>query len=261
MVKFKLVSDLHLSETSSCHWRDLFSEDECEYLILAGDTARMENMNNILVPFIESICVESSFKKVFFLCGNHEYYNNAGYTFDGLLATFKDATRHLQNFTVLYNQSVDIGDNLRLFGGTMWSFIPTGSESIINHPIYDEKRQPITSNWYNCEHFAFLKNLDFEIHKAQQDKKRLLVASHHAPTFDRTLKSRHYTSPYRFIYCSDLDRYLSKSKVYTWMYGHTHVNADYLTVGDTRIVSNQYAADGYKPEKVISVSDTFKCYI
>jgi len=255
MVKFKLVSDIHLKSLLS--WQEIFNQDDSDYLIFAGDICSLVQLE-ILIPFLEAISKETHFKRILFVCGNHEYYNNVGFTFDGLLAIFKESTKHLYNFAVLYNQSIDLENNLRLFGGTMWSRIPIGSESIINHPIYDEYGQLITSNWYNCEHFRFLHRLDIEINQAQLDKKRLIVVSHHAPTFDGTLKPRHYKSPNRFLYCSVLDRYLSKDKIYTWMYGHTHVNIDHCTRGDTRIVSNQYAAEGYDPKKIIYINDQYK---
>lgn len=256
MVKIKLVSDIHGIPN---RWQDIFTEDSCDYLILAGDICQLIYQKH-LVPFIESICKECSFKEVFFVAGNHEYYNTQGYTYDGLLNTFMDETAHLSNFTVLFNQSVDLSQNLRLFGGTMWSHIPEGYEHTAMLPIYTEKGSLATSNWFNMEHYRFLCELEAEIARAQDDRKRLLVVTHHCPSFDLTLREDHLPSENRFRYCSALDRYLRKNYVYTWMYGHTHVNTDFLTYGDTRMVSNQYQGKDYNPHKVIHIKDEYKAY-
>ena len=44
-------------------------------------------------------------------------------------------------------------------------------------------------------------------------------------------------------YYSDLDLFLDRRLVHTWIFGHTHNNCDYITPNGTRVVSNQYAGD------------------
>lgn len=250
MVTFTLISDLHLQTPTN--WQTFIKNTSTDYLILAGDICRITKMD-ILLEFLTSVCL-LPFKKVVYVCGNHEFYNKQGYTYCGLLAILREKTRQLEKLVILNNEIINIEQNLRIFGTTLWSQLPDEWAGPIL-PIFDENGLVVTRNWMHREHFTALHKLDTEILRARVENKRLIVVSHYAPTFENTLKPEHYQTKQRFFYCSPLDQYLYKSKIYTWMFGHTHVNVDYLTRGDTRLVTNQYPGEGFDNGKIISIRD------
>ena len=74
---------------------------------------------------------------------------------------------------------------------------------------------------------------------------KLLVVTHYCPSYN--LLGRGYDPQnrgldrYSCLYASNLDHLLSKEKVHTWVFGHSHQNYDYITPTGTRVVSNQRA--------------------
>lgn len=270
-MNFTIISDIHLNETNNPDWNTII-KDSNEILILAGDIGRIEEP--YLIPFLDKLCKESHFHKIIYVLGNHEYYTKIGIPFNQLFIKFYSETeKYRPKFVILDNEYIDISKprprlladadstNLRIFGTTLWSQVP--NFYAITLPIVTENGTNVNYNWFSKKHFDALCSLDYIIEKSQKDKKRLIVVSHYSPTFGEnqnlTLKPDHYSSPYRFAYCSELKDYLSKNKVYTWIYGHTHVDVDFLTVGDTRLVTNQYCGTNFST-KVIRIKDEFKNY-
>lgn len=250
---FTLVSDIHLTKKDAAHWKEYIS-DGTETLVLAGDICQLENMD-VIVKFLTELCNESGYKSILYVCGNHEFYNHMGYTMIGLLAQFKYETKHLSKLKILQNETVDIGDHLRVFGTTLWSHIPTRQLTL---PIFDEFGDLVTSNWMNREHYTSLTALDKAIQNAGKEGKRLIVVSHYAPSFTGTLLPEHLSNEKKdknVYYCSNLDHLLYSRVVYTWMYGHTHVNVDLLTPGNTRLVTNQYKGKHFNMHKNIIIRD------
>jgi len=68
-----------------------------------------------------------------------------------------------------------------------------------------------------------------------------------------TLKDYHKIDLTHHYYVSNLERLLKKDCVYVWIFGHTHVNCDYINDRDTRIVSNQFRGSGYYKNKVLRI--------
>ena len=244
-LNIKLVSDIHLSENYQPHWQDVI-DNVGKVLILAGDICRIEN-DNILIKFLTELCTQSAFEKIIYICGNHEFYNGCGRTVVGLTAFLRQATKHLERLTILDNETIDIG-NIRVYGGTMWFASPPDFNYALD--IFDEHAMPISRLWLQREHYKFLHGLERAISQAHIDKKRLLVATHYPPFYHGKKISLH----------AEIKKFLKKESVYIWMYGHTHYNADFLTNGDCRIVSNQRAGDGYDKEKLVSLGDIYKNY-
>lgn len=260
---FCLVSDIHLENGGEINVNSLIDIKKISnfgehiYLILAGDICELKKMN-ILITFLKTITELNIFRRIFYVFGNHEYYipqHNTVSSFDNLQRMFdKELAKNNLNITILNNDSVDI-DNVRIFGGTMWSEPPKESSYYEKLPILSEEYRNINRTWAVKEHYKFRYNLEQEIIRSKNDNKLLLTVTHYAPTFNRTLKVEHYTSPFRFMYCTDLDNYINKEYIHTWMFGHTHVNTDFVLNG-TRLVTNQYGFDGYDNSKIIHIKDT-----
>jgi predicted MPP superfamily phosphohydrolase len=247
MTSFLLLSDIHLKDGEVFPIEIL--NTSCEYLVLSGDICRIESTKT-LISFLELLSAKSSFKKIFYICGDHEFYTSTQTSYLDLFSILREETRHLDKLYILNNSTVDIGKDLRIYGGTMWSKLPSEFPSTEFLPIFDENRLIVNSNWIHKEHYKFLHSLDYQIQKAHADHKRLIVVTHHAPSFKNT-KSEH--SPQRFIYCSDLDQYLRKDRIHVWMFGHIHVNVDHLTAENCRVVTNQYSVPNFDPQKVIYI--------
>jgi len=249
---FQIVSDLHIDtsmDTSTIDWRTMFTKN-AETLIIVGDVGRLENYDNYKI-FMESICKE--YKDVYLVAGNHEYYSHTvPYTF--LNTDLHKLDREIPNLTVLDNSYVDLPGNIRLYGTVLWSQVSSREATRKILPMTSVSGGITgTNTWMNMKHFNDLYMLENNIALANRDKKRLIVVSHYAPCYEGCLRDDHLVSSDRFWYANKLDNMLTRDNMYVWIYGHTHVNSDRLTAGDTRVVSNQYGGKDYNPKKVLSI--------
>lgn len=244
---FDIISDIHLETNDISHWSQVI-EKKSDYLIMAGDIAQIQHIEELTL-FLGQLCLESNYTRIFYVCGNHEFYNDKSYSYLDLLSGLKMKMKSYSNFTILHNEYFELNDDIVIFGTTLWSNLP--KKYSICLPIFDENRNLITKNWYTYQHYYALYQLDNIIRKFND--KKLIVVSHHAPTFEKTLKEDHYQSNDRFMYCSNLNSYLTSKYIHTWVYGHTHVNTDFVTNNGTRIVTNQYRGKNYSKNKQIEV--------
>lgn len=249
-IHIKLVSDVHLTETFQPHWRDII-DDNGDYLILAGDICRIEYMS-ILQHFLQTLCTESSFKKIIYVCGNHEFYSSFGETIERKKALLRHYVGNLPKLVILDNNTIDIGKNVRVYGGTMWFSSPPTYQPHLQ--LYDAYG-PVNRNWMQLEYHKCLSELDHAIIRAHADKKRLLVVTHYPPMFITPQKDGWHVQD-----IPDINHYLNKHHVYIWMSGHTHHNADVMLPTDVRLVSNQFQGNGYEKTKLIKLTDVYKQY-
>ena len=110
-MEFQVYSDLHITVNKEVP--DI--KPETDYLILAGDIGKYHDKN-----FIEFIkYVNSNWKKVFYILGNHEAYSDK-YTFKELLGMFEKLFSKYKNIVFLYNKTYELDDYL-IVGTTLWS--------------------------------------------------------------------------------------------------------------------------------------------
>jgi predicted phosphodiesterase len=251
---FQIISDLHierdLKNGALPDWRNIITKVS-EVLIIVGDVTRLE-YKELYEEFMLSLC--KGFNHVYLIPGNHEFYSSI-LLHELLINNLVNFCERISNLTLLNNGFVDLPGNIRLYGSTLWSYIPE-TNRINTLPILLHNERMCDSSWINKEYYKDVYNLETIIYDSIRDGKRLIVATHYAPTFFGTLTEKHLQSPIRFFYASDLDRLLKKHLVYTWIFGHTHVNCDYLTVFDTRVVSNQVRGYGFVKNKSIRIRHT-----
>jgi predicted phosphohydrolase len=221
-----------------------------DILIIVGDLGRVEFYENYKT-FLSSIC--SKYKQVYLVAGNHEYYSEK-VPLEFLRISLQKLSSEISNLEFLDDTFVDLPGNIRIYGTTLWSQVtsPEASNKILPFQPIDGEAIG-TKTWMNREYFQCLYRLEHNISLASKEYKRLIVVSHYAPCFEGCMAPHHAQSSDRFWYANSLEHMLEKSSMYVWIYGHTHINSDRLTIGDTRVVSNQYRANGYDPSKVLRI--------
>ena len=253
-LSIQLASDLHVAH-GEYDWRKFLSQksDGVDALVLLGDIMRLADFEQYY-RFMENLC--KSWTNVYLVPGNHEFYVELGeqiLDLDILWGRLWQLHNAIPNLTVLHNEWVDLPGNIRLYGSILWSHIPQGFE-VMTLPIKLRDGNFVDAKWLNETNRANVSKIKQVIHQSKLDGKRLLIATHYPPT-EKTLLPEHLAGQYHYYYANNLDSLMGKDNIYIWMYGHSHLNMDFRTQGDTRIVSNQYKTKekDYNPCKILWV--------
>ena len=227
---FQIASDLHIEYNNDDVPDPLdYITPSADYLILAGDIGSFYKLNQ-LKGFLEKLCTH--FKLVLYIPGNQEYY----YVKDQR-RIHKDALLHamyefvtINNLYILNRDSVII-DGICISGCTLWT------KPEIEIPKYIVKIPGINKEIYEKMHTEDLNYIKKVINYCQSNSLKLLVVTHHCPTFKVGYRKIDKISS---LYMSHLDELLCSTKVNTWVCGHIHQNFDFMSENGTRVVGNQY---------------------
>lgn len=97
------------------------------------------------------------------------------------------------------------------------------------------------------EHKEDLAYLISAVQQGNEQGKRVVVITHHAPTTQGTSHPMFTGSPYTCGFSSDvMSKVTAAGRVELWVFGHTHFSVDRVEACGTRLVSNQI---GYKGEE------------
>lgn len=234
MFSFQISSDLHIEFKNNKNVNPLdFITPVSDILILAGDIGSFYKYNQ-LKNFLEQLCIH--FQAVIYVPGNHEYYmvNSVpklpmNKLFDQFVIKIK---KSVNNLYVLNRSSVIIND-VCIIGCTLWSQID------FKIPSYICRISGISTEKYNNKHQLDLKYIKQMIKYCDKNKKKLVVVTHHCPTFSVISKRKKNNDKFINLYASALDNLLNKDMVHTWVCGHIHENFDIITNGGTHLVGNQ----------------------
>jgi predicted phosphodiesterase len=229
MVKFQIMSDIHIENYSDDVKIEEFIKPSADILILAGDIGRV-NKTNQFENFIKNLCKE--FKVVLYVLGNHEFYKVDGCedkTMNTVLSEIEKFSSQIPNLYILNRKSILI-DDVCITGCTLWS-------QAVFVPKYIVKIPQFNTYQYN-EHFKKdLAYIEKMIKYCESKNYKHLVVTHHSPTF-KVFNTKKRTK-FDTLYYSNLDYLLHSKKVHTWVFGHVHMNFDFHTHNGTRLVSNQ----------------------
>jgi predicted phosphohydrolase len=233
MTKFQIVSDLHIEyKTDEVPDPLTLITPSADILILAGDIGSFYQYNQ-LKTFLINLC--RHFKVVLYVPGNHEYYTMKGYPsqkMKTLLHQFIQMEQCIDNLYVLNRSSVQI-DDVCIVGCTLWSNIE------VSMPKFIVRIPDMSTRVYKKKYEGDLGYIKKMIKYCQKKEKKLMVVTHHCPTYSVITSNKKLKDKYISLYASHIDYLLQANMVHTWIAGHIHINFDFITDGGTRMVGNQ----------------------
>ena len=234
MVKFQIASDLHIE---FCNEHYVVASDyitpSADVLILAGDIGNLYKYNQ-LERFLQD--VSNMFQYVLYIPGNHEYYRVNGLpevSMNELNERLLELENGIVNLYILNRKSVVI-DDVCIAGCTLWT--DPLVETIPHYIVRIKNMNKV--HIYKNAHQKDLRFVDRTIKYCMVEKQKLLMVTHHCPTYMVT-KGKKDNDPYVSLYATDLESRLRGDHVHTWVCGHVHKNFDFISTQGTRVVGNQ----------------------
>jgi predicted phosphodiesterase len=206
--------------------------------------------------------MSQSFKKVFLITGNHEYYNSDKYGSH----TMEEINRHigfiinvnkLENVTFL-NNSYELYDDVLFVGTTLWSKIPSMNMNDICLMNDFKQIEGLTYDTYNLLHYkscSFIADTLALIEKGDifKDKNvniKVVIMTHHLPSFN-LIDEKHAYSDTNCFYASKCDPFFVEP-IKAWIYGHTHT-PNKTIINNIKFVCNP---KGYPSENTVVKYET-----
>jgi predicted MPP superfamily phosphohydrolase len=252
-MKIQIFSDLHLE------FYKTFPQIKplCDYLFLAGDIGKMQCEN--FKMFLQY--VSSNWKKVFYVLGNHEFYNKRK-THSKLIYEYKLICAKYDNVYLLDRDIIELEDYI-VMGCTMWTSVDYTVSTTLNdfnqimmykYTDYGKRKACIDIEYrdmlHECDKTWILENYD-------PYKKTILLT--HFPV------TQHLTSHEKYVGItkSELDAYCNEIELKTHTYlsciaGHTHYG--YLNKTPFENVWHIANPSGY-PGEVVENFDEMKLYV
>lgn len=245
-MKFQLASDLHGAKGA------VYGGDKDTVLLLPGDIHETKRKNQYR-DMIEDVC--SRFKTVVLLPGNHEYYGS------NILKTHQylaELSQEFDNFWPFLNDGSDPmvllseGQYYLIVGATLWTNFDSGNpltkfdakakmndyKHIRHGPASVPWQRKLTPDDVEFFHHRQLKYIQeqIELHRQRYSNIKVVVMSHHAPSFGSVSK-QYSNDSMNGCYCSNLDYIISGLAPDVWVHGHVHTSHDYM-IDSTRILCN-----------------------
>lgn len=233
--KVQVLSDLHL-EVGQQYLSYTFPAT-APLLLLDGDIGRLADYDGYLKFLETQVC---RYKKVFLVLGNHEFYG-LDYEAGLKIARRLEAEPTLADKLLLLHRARwdDPDSALTILGCTLWSSIPKEAYSVVQSRVKDFKKinewSVESHNEIHAQEAAWLRE---EVAQATSQKRRLLVATHHAPSVDGTSRPEQTENPWTCAFATNLAGQDGWDGVRVWVFGHTHYSTDLICHG-IRLVANQ----------------------
>jgi len=267
MVKIYFLSDLHIdyNEMSKDNYDILFKNiEQNNYLIIAGDLCEIRNDIKIHEFFDYTTKL---FKKIIYIAGNHEYYNN---TLDDNI--IRDQIKMYNNVTFLQNDFIEFEeDKIVIYGTTLWT--GTSNNILLDFYVRDTmtdykciyqknyNKIPVTrQQMINLHENMFYKLYNF-LEDIDEDNNYIkIIVTHHVPSYN--LISEEYINDNCLSgYATNLNEKLKKINFDYWICGHTHKSKEYeldLNNGKkAKFYINPYGYDKenklFEPNKYINI--------
>ncbi len=246
-MKLLILSDLH-QEFKWWFIPKMENEDEI-VVILAGDIG-IGKKPITYMDFITNTC--DRFKKVIWIMGNHEFYKG---NFGTTLAKIWNATLEFENLYVVEKETV-ILDDVAFVCATLWTdmdnnnpitmydseLVMTDYRIIRVGPEEEPWKYKLKAIHTMADHRTAVAYIFPEIEKQKADGKKVVVVTHHLPSF-QSIPDEFKGDSLNGAYATELYNEVADSEADLWIHGHTHGSQNYF-IGKTRVVCNPR---GYAP--------------
>jgi predicted phosphodiesterase len=233
-MRIDVASDLHLREVGNIG--DAFFKTDASVLALLGDVCEVRQLES-LKPFFDRVC--STWDRVIYILGNHEFYNS---NINRGVGAVKDFMKHYDNIHVADNDCIRIG-GVVFIGSTLWSSMNNSDPMTFYHC------QRMISDYTNITGKGnrlltpqttvdlFDKSVEHieEYLTIFENEDKVVVLTHHAPSYRSVSPKFHGNlANGAFVSCLE-DLILNSPNLKLWAHGHTHSACDY-TIGNCRVV-------------------------
>ena len=225
------TSDIHL-EHNSC-FEPIPNKEAV--LIIAGDLSNGTEG----IGFLEK--ASKNFKKVLYVLGNHEYYNNS---LESLPDRIKKEIyqKDLKNVWLLDNDILVVDDTV-FIGTTLWSEVLNQDiTKVKDYNSIQTQGKLITSESITE---VFYKNVGWLFSVLsfwEKTDKKIVVVTHNLPSF-KCIHHKFLHKPLNEFFASHLDKLLEAFRIDCWVFGHTHKSFRRV-VYDTELICNPFGYDG-----------------
>jgi Icc-related predicted phosphoesterase len=259
-MKLAIGSDLHVEFGDI----NLVNEQGADLLILAGDIVMLKDLDkqsergDRARGFFQRVSAE--FPKTLYVMGNHEHYSGDFAKGPERFRTFCDL-HGITNITLLDKESVEI-DGYDFHGGTLWTdfndmdtFTMHNAATAMND-YHGVKNSDDKVSWKFLPKHAlrdhsrmvgYLQNCMDNYREAGRTDNRVVVITHHAPSFNSVHEKYAHDTLMNGNFYSKLDDFiLANPQIQLWIHGHMHDPFDY-GLGGTRVVCNPRGYVQYEP--------------
>lgn len=250
VLSIQIFSDIHIELWSKLPEIPI----RAKYLFLAGDICCFDHP--LFFPFLD-YC-STNWKKIFYVLGNHEYYNKKR-NYNELNFEYKYRIKErYRNLYCLDNDFVSLDEeNVNIYGSTFWTippFLSTNEAKIyINDYNYMSYFNKNSSQVKNLD-ITFVKELadesflNLQKYLKETTNKKTIIMTHFPPhrigtSNPKYLEQKKTTNLY-FSWPNDTLEKFNLENVLVWISGHTHWSYDFYE-NNVRLISNQL---GYKNE-------------
>lgn len=234
-------SDVHLDHYEETYdYRTLIPEDStANSLLIAGDVATsiQENKNRIDRFFG---VMRERYSDIFMVLGNHDYWGS----------TLQDAVKYFKGFgvTVLDCEGLELSNNIRLYGGTMWTKVTDPSLQWMVRRYMNDSRLifEYSVDRINREYDRFVEGLKTDM--SEHPDKDFIVCSHHAPSV-HSVPREFMRDPLNCAYCNnDAEFIFDFPQIKAWVHGHVHKQTEYtLDSCEVKCKPRGYPNERYLP--------------
>ena len=252
-MKIRIASDIHLEFAD--YTVPALDGDQETMLVLAGDVGLVHkaNLSEVYIPFLRRAAAQ--FREVVLIMGNHEHYGGSFVkTYDKLKAAIDEAGLTTVN---LLEKQTRVVDDVAFVGATLWTncdnFSPhapylfhgmSDSRVIRTGPRDDPYGSRFSAQASWTDHAKAVVYIGDEVAKHRADGKRVVVVTHHAPSW-LSIHQRYAGQAMNMFYASDLSGMIQVTEPNLWVHGHTHHQFDY-SVHNTRILANPRGYYGHE---------------